>query len=1021
MRRRDDVAAAPRPGVLCAPHMDNAFPHSLFPGFYNSGPSSGADAEAATVLQAFGDWGSHEQIQPLHPPAGERQQQQQAGERKWVALRSLARESWDPLEPVAVPLLPPNAVCKFQPASLEDLSYVGNVMKSRENNELAMRALNFPEQMAYFFIEHRDDAFRSMGKLLEESFYFGDCILRGRARDKTISVNFLTTFTERVKQRQCPISNNTPRARLSSHLFGESMFDIPPTLLAENVHEEMNFQRNQLLFNHSATGGALVYWPFSEGSSCEEGCLMYPSTDLMSSLNFRKIKLDFDDDEVPKLNAKFNKPASVSLNGRINQIACSEVDQEVFVGVRSDYCCGAWKLSKSMKPSPLQVVQVENVATCVNVSPHLPGELVIASECGTAYLWNVDKGLQRIRKETENLNFNAQLPWRWCDFTAHPRVYLYADRTGLDLTDVRAGESCNQTLFKMGATASCQRGERVILPKHLQDVHPFHYLITTQYSAYIIDERFPIVPVLKWRHMMGSPPMFAQVVSGASRNETHKIVLGTQRTQEALLLQYSGGTRLPCQSFGPPQKLSSNYDMLKQLPVKLFLRQEAVITERLHSPGAGIAAFYHRRGRNSLSVIQLSAAGDLFYQTLVPRKNGCDDGNPTKERVGNDSEPISPTLNNGVLSEDPSGHGDPEEVGGGEGKRSEGASPPLRADKEGTPTLSSQSTRKPPLSRAALVTCRRWLKSFVNKQKELNTNSKVLPKHCFINVKHKFSCKNSDESGDAYKEVRDRIKSVMEKREILSHSTFPILDPVSVPDPVDPSVWKDDLSDRLTAAWEEKWSEWWSEKLGMNHDKRIKVLQAKRKNEKSARARHRRGLSGSFTSSVSEFSDFTDASIWSRTSTENLKESDYLSDTESHTLLNRSTTVSRANGSIVLEQEEEVQTSAPEAEGSQKSVLDPGPSLEIQLRSMPRERKGILQKYMDALEDNPPQPEQDDEMSYFLPIATSSQIPLMSTPHVNTNCEAFAASPCPLAASPCPLAASPCPLAASPCPLRNTH
>lgn len=61
-----------------------------------------------------------------------------------------------------------------------------------------------------------------------------------------------------------------------------------------------------------------------------------------------------------------------------------------------------------------------------------------------------------------------------------------------------------------------------------------------QYSAYIVDERFTTVPVLKWNHMLESPPMFAQVVNGAVTNRTNKIVLGTQRTQEVLLLQYSG-------------------------------------------------------------------------------------------------------------------------------------------------------------------------------------------------------------------------------------------------------------------------------------------------------------------------------------------------------------------------------------------------------------------------------------------------------------------------------------------------
>ena len=36
--------------------------------------------------------------------------------------------------------------------------------------------------------------------------------------------------------------------------------------------------------------------------------------------------------------------------------------------------------------------------------------------------------------------FNARSAWRWCDFTGHPRVMIYADRTGVELTDIRVGD-----------------------------------------------------------------------------------------------------------------------------------------------------------------------------------------------------------------------------------------------------------------------------------------------------------------------------------------------------------------------------------------------------------------------------------------------------------------------------------------------------------------------------------------------------------------------------------------------------
>lgn len=48
--------------------------------------------------------------------------------------------------------------------------------------------------------------------------------------------------------------------------------------------------------------------------------------------------------------------------------------------------------------------------------------------------------MQKVRHEDSNLYFNAKSLWRWCEFTAHPRVVLYADRTGVDLTDIRVSQ-----------------------------------------------------------------------------------------------------------------------------------------------------------------------------------------------------------------------------------------------------------------------------------------------------------------------------------------------------------------------------------------------------------------------------------------------------------------------------------------------------------------------------------------------------------------------------------------------------
>lgn len=58
---------------------------------------------------------------------------------------------------------------------------------------------------------------------------------------------------------------------------------------------------------------------------------------------------------------------------------------------------------------------------------------------GTCFLTDVlfCCSIQKVHGEEANIHFNANSLWRWCDFSAHPRVMLYADRTGVELSDIR--------------------------------------------------------------------------------------------------------------------------------------------------------------------------------------------------------------------------------------------------------------------------------------------------------------------------------------------------------------------------------------------------------------------------------------------------------------------------------------------------------------------------------------------------------------------------------------------------------
>ncbi|KPP57107.1 hypothetical protein Z043_125201, partial [Scleropages formosus] len=174
----------------------------------------------------------------------------------------------------------------------------------------------------------------------------------------------------------CSLTYFGKRARLYSHLLGDAIHDIPPGLLAELLHEELAQRWQQQHFNE-------------------------------------------------------NKPITYKLNGTVRQISVGRMEESVHVGVRSDYCCGVWMATHALRPVPREVIKTEDRSSCLAVSPHIPGELLVATESGAAYLWT-------------------------------------------------SKEKYSHTLFRIGQTPDCKSGERVMMSKYLFDVNTYHHLVTTQ-------------------------------------------------------------------------------------------------------------------------------------------------------------------------------------------------------------------------------------------------------------------------------------------------------------------------------------------------------------------------------------------------------------------------------------------------------------------------------------------------------------------------------------------------------------
>ncbi|XP_031571801.1 uncharacterized protein LOC116305938 isoform X2 [Actinia tenebrosa] len=340
------------------------------------------------------------------------------------------------------------------------------------------------------------------------------------------------------------------------------------------------------------------------------------------------------------LGLMLDKSKNEDGKGTIRQISAVSYEHgNTFVATRSQYGCTFFSATISTtKDSPeITLKAIDNLvkedqAMSLALSPYIPGEGVVAMETGQVYIWHLGKQVET--RDVPMVAPKENWPWYQCVYASHPRCILIANSVEADIMDLRASGSFSRNLFSVTSKQVSTLERISAIQRNPENTH--HYVIATDQSLLIMDDRFIQHPVLKWRHHLQDPVQYIEVINSAVPRDTVITVSGSQH-HETHCFQYNwgecdvrytfpyGGENLvnPPVSTVLPWKVSSYDEWPSHVPTSI-LPISSLLDDRLSQPLIGVCCIplSSKEDRKGFTAFQMSSAGDLFYQPFIQNDKG---------------------------------------------------------------------------------------------------------------------------------------------------------------------------------------------------------------------------------------------------------------------------------------------------------------------------------------------------------------------------------------------------------------
>lgn len=283
-------------------------------------------------------------------------------------------------------------------------------------------------------------------------------------------------------------------------------------------------------------------------------------------------------------------------------------DQSLLAG-RSKDSCFLYNIStENSMFRCLDKISLENEdLTSVFMSPFIPAECLIATDSGSVYLWNADKGYDLVHGQPKGAKCLSR--WRDVHYGSHPRSFVLTDHTTMDLFDLRNGKKATN-LFSLPCRHLKNR-ERLQVSK-FSTRNSFQHFMATDYALFLLDERFPRYPVLQWQHMLEGLPQYMCLATEVVQSlQEDVLMVGSQYPAEVINIQYRTFESNPPIAVTSPWRISKPLDLfyINNMHHKV---EDLFVKKRLTASCIGITG--QPLNPEGMLVFQLNSLGDIFFQ-----------------------------------------------------------------------------------------------------------------------------------------------------------------------------------------------------------------------------------------------------------------------------------------------------------------------------------------------------------------------------------------------------------------------